>query len=156
MIPTHEAEAAVALAATLKFCLKEDLTDKRNTMKAMAYNVWRAFLVGSFALLLVTVNAAPMDPEDEQSENSLMTHPDSDGEAALPWDAINTAALRKFLLQLDAEDRLDRATRSWPQSEPRGWGVRNIDGRLVRPWRADKRQVRFRQCYFNPISCFRK
>nr|C0HKS0.1 RecName: Full=Allatostatin-C; Flags: Precursor [Agrotis ipsilon] len=32
-----------------------------------------------------------------------------------------------------------------------GPGSSSLDTR-----QADKRQVRFRQCYFNPISCFRK
>ncbi|XP_047991695.1 allatostatin [Leguminivora glycinivorella] len=117
--------------------------------------------VCSLALLLVSVNAAPMEPDEEQSENALVAHDSNDmdasGMSGAPWDAINSAALRKLLLQLDAEERLGmgRVGRSWPQAEPRGWS-RSLDGRLVRPWRADKRQVRFRQCYFNPISCFRK
>ncbi|XP_075977792.1 allatostatin C [Anticarsia gemmatalis] len=125
-------------------------------MKATSYNVCMAILVGAIALLFVTATAAPMEAEDEQSENTLVAHPD--GEMDLPgsWDAINTAALRKLLLQLDAEERMGRVSRSWPQAEPRGWGLRALDGRLARQWRADKRQVRFRQCYFNPISCFRK
>ncbi|KOB78759.1 Allatostatin neuropeptide, partial [Operophtera brumata] len=96
------------------------------------------------------------DPEDEQIENSLVAHPDAEGDMSEQWDPMNTAALRKLLLQLDSEDRMVRGTRSWPAAEPRGWGLRNIDNRLARQWRADKRQVRFRQCYFNPISCFRK
>ncbi|XP_063624816.1 allatostatin [Cydia splendana] len=115
-------------------------------------------LVSTLALLLVSANAAPMEPDDEQSENTLVAHDSNDMDmSGGPWDAINAAALRKLLLQLDAEERLGmgRVGRSWPQAEPRGWG-RTLDGRLVRPWRADKRQVRFRQCYFNPISCFRK
>ncbi|XP_063383492.1 allatostatin [Cydia fagiglandana] len=115
-------------------------------------------LVSTLALLLVSANAAPMEPDDEQSENTLVAHDSNDMDmSGGPWDAVNTAALRKLLLQLDAEERLGmgRVGRSWPQAEPRGWS-RTLDGRLVRPWRADKRQVRFRQCYFNPISCFRK
>ncbi|XP_063536419.1 allatostatin [Cydia strobilella] len=116
-------------------------------------------LVSTLALLLlVSANAAPMEPDDEQSENTLVAHDRNDMDmSGGPWDAVNAAALRKLLLQLDAEERLGmgRVGRSWPQAEPRGWS-RTLDGRLVRPWRADKRQVRFRQCYFNPISCFRK
>ncbi|XP_063364333.1 allatostatin [Cydia amplana] len=115
-------------------------------------------LVSTLALLLVSANAAPMEPDDEQSENTLVAHDSNDMDmSGGSWDAVNAAALRKLLLQLDAEERLGmgRVGRSWPQAEPRGWS-RALDGRLVRPWRADKRQVRFRQCYFNPISCFRK
>ncbi|CAB3221887.1 unnamed protein product [Arctia plantaginis] len=115
-----------------------------------------AILVGALAMLFVTVSTAPVEPDDEQSENTIMTHADRDMELPGSWDAINTAALRKLLLQLDAEDRMGRVSRSWPQPEPRGWALRAMDGRLARQWRADKRQVRFRQCYFNPISCFRK
>ncbi|XP_061716084.1 allatostatin [Cydia pomonella] len=115
-------------------------------------------LVSTLAFLLVSANAAPIEPDDEQSENTLVAHDSNDMDmSGVPWDAVNAAALRKLLLQLDAEERLGmgRVGRSWPQAEPRGWS-RTLDGRLVRPWRADKRQVRFRQCYFNPISCFRK
>ncbi|KAI8436759.1 hypothetical protein MSG28_010228 [Choristoneura fumiferana] len=65
-------------------------------------------------------------------------------------DSFVTVTLEELLLGLG------RVGRSWPQAEPRGWNFRALDGRLARPWRADKRQVRFRQCYFNPISCFRK
>lgn len=125
-------------------------------MKSTGYNVCMAILIGILALLCAMVTAAPMDVEDEQPDNTLVAHPDGDMETPGSWDAINTAALRKLLLQLDAEDRMGRVSRSWPQSEPRGWGLRAMDGRLARQWRADKRQVRFRQCYFNPISCFRK
>ncbi|KAG6443715.1 allatostatin [Manduca sexta] len=125
-------------------------------MKSSMYNLAAAILLAMFVFIFITVEGAPMEPDDEQSENVLMGHPDSDGDLSAPWDSINTAALRKLLLELDAEERLGRATRSWPQAEPRGWSLRNMEGRLARPWRADKRQVRFRQCYFNPISCFRK
>ncbi|XP_026734642.1 allatostatin-like isoform X1 [Trichoplusia ni] len=126
-------------------------------MKAGACNVYMAIVAASLALLFVSVSAAPMEAEDEQSDNSLAAHPDGEMEMSGPWDAINTAALRKLLLQLDAEEsRMGRVSRSWPQAEPRGWGLRALDGRLARQWRADKRQGRFRQCYFNPISCFRK
>lgn len=45
------------------------------------------------------------EAEDEQADNSLGAHPDADMELSGPWDAINTAALRKMLMQLDAEDR---------------------------------------------------
>ncbi|KAL4714005.1 hypothetical protein ACJJTC_005636 [Scirpophaga incertulas] len=113
-------------------------------------------VIATFFLLCAAVYAAPMqDSEEEQSGNTLMVRPDNEIGLAAPWDAIDAAALRKFLIQLDAEERLSRVSRSWP-SEGRGWGLRTMDGRLARPWRADKRQVRFRQCYFNPISCFRK
>lgn len=125
-------------------------------MKASAYNVYLAVVAATLALLFVTVHTAPMEAEDEQVENTLVAHADGDMEMSGPWDAINTAALRKLLLQLDTEERMGRVSRSWPQAEPRGWGLRALDGRLARQWRADKRQVRFRQCYFNPISCFRK
>lgn len=47
------------------------------------------------------------EPDEEQSENAILARPDNDGEITVPWDAINTAALRKFLLQLDAEDRFE-------------------------------------------------
>ncbi|CAH2048593.1 unnamed protein product, partial [Iphiclides podalirius] len=99
-----------------------------------------------------------MDSEDEPSENTLISRPEiPDGpDMASPWDPITAAALRKLIVQLDTDERLGRVVRSWPQTEPRGWGLRAMDGRLARQWRADKRQVRFRQCYFNPISCFRK
>ncbi|XP_073956138.1 allatostatin-like [Choristoneura fumiferana] len=116
-------------------------------------------VVCTLTLLIISAHAAPMEQDDEQSENSLVTHDGNEMDmSSTPWDAINTAALRKLLLQLDAEERLGlgRVGRSWPQAEPRGWNFRALDGRLARPWRADKRQVRFRQCYFNPISCFRK
>ncbi|XP_049873538.1 allatostatin [Pectinophora gossypiella] len=123
-------------------------------MKASAYNTTAIMLLlGSFAVLLLTASAAPVESDDEQSENTLVARPDEDYGT---WDPANTAALRKLLLQLDAEDRMSRVSRSWPAAEPRGWGLRALDARLARPWRADKRQVRFRQCYFNPISCFRK
>nr|QMS54680.1 allatostatin C [Grapholita molesta] len=128
-------------------------------MKCSSANSSMFVLVSTLALLLVSANAAPMEPDDEQSENSLVAHDSNDIDmSGAPWDAVNTAALRKLLLQLDAEERLGmgRVGRSWPQAEPRGWNLRALDGRLARPWRADKRQVRFRQCYFNPISCFRK
>ncbi|XP_072948818.1 allatostatin isoform X1 [Epargyreus clarus] len=127
-------------------------------MTATSYNNGILIAMGTFALLLMTVMAAPMQTEEEQSENGLVARPD-DGDLSVPWDSIDTATLRKLILQLDADDRLGmsgRVSRSWPQAEPRGWGLRTLDGRLARPWRADKRQVRFRQCYFNPISCFRK
>lgn len=45
------------------------------------------------------------EADDETAENTLVAHPDGDMELSGPWDAINTAALRKLLLQLDAEDR---------------------------------------------------
>ncbi|KAM3965145.1 allatostatin C [Aphomia sociella] len=121
-----------------------------------AYSSSMVIMMSTFALIFLTVFAAPVESDDEQSENTLVARPDNDMEFSGSWDSINTAALRKLLLQLDAEDRLGRVSRSWPQTEPRGWGLRTLDGRLARPWRADKRQVRFRQCYFNPISCFRK
>ncbi|XP_052753392.1 allatostatin [Galleria mellonella] len=113
-------------------------------------------LLSTFALMLVTIFAAPVESDDEQLENTLVARPDNGIDLSGPWDSIDTAALRKLLLQLDSEDRMGRVSRSWPQTEPRGWGLRTLDGRLARQWRADKRQVRFRQCYFNPISCFRK
>ncbi|KAJ8731390.1 hypothetical protein PYW07_004554 [Mythimna separata] len=125
-------------------------------MKTNVCNVYLAIVAATLAMLFVTIRAAPMEAEDEQADNTLVAHPDGDMEMAGPWDTINTAALRKLLLQLDAEERMGRVSRSWPQAEPRGWGLRALDGRLARQWRADKRQVRFRQCYFNPISCFRK
>ncbi|CAH0751411.1 unnamed protein product [Diatraea saccharalis] len=112
-------------------------------------------VMATLSLLFVAVLCAPMESEEEQSENSVVMRPESDFGIPSTWDAIDTAALRKLLLQLDAEERMNRVSRSWPQSEPR-WGLRSVEGRLARPWRADKRQVRFRQCYFNPISCFRK
>ncbi|KAL0838893.1 hypothetical protein ABMA28_016912 [Loxostege sticticalis] len=125
-------------------------------MKASgSYMTSAVVMMATLALLFVSVFAAPMESEDEQSENSLV-HAESDGGLSAPWDAIDAAALRKLLIQLDAEDRMGRVSRSWPPAEPRGWGLRTADGRLARQWRADKRQVRFRQCYFNPISCFRK
>ncbi|XP_028171302.1 allatostatin [Ostrinia nubilalis] len=125
-------------------------------MKVSApYTTSAVLMIATLALLFVSVFAAPMESEEEQSENSLV-RADNDGGLSAPWDAIDAAALRKLLMQLDAEDRMSRVSRSWPQAEPRGWGLRTLDGRLARPWRADKRQVRFRQCYFNPISCFRK
>nr|AAY68369.1 allatostatin [Samia ricini] len=124
-------------------------------MKATYCNVGMGVLMGIVVLLLVTVDAAPMELDDEQSENALV-RPDNDPDLSTQWETIDTAALRKLLKKLDDEDRMIRATRTWPQPEPRGWGVRDVEGRLARPWRTDKRQVRFRQCYFNPISCFRK
>ncbi|RVE48214.1 hypothetical protein evm_007168 [Chilo suppressalis] len=114
-----------------------------------------ALMAIGLSLLFVTVLSAPMESEEEQSENSIVVRPDNVVGLPTPWDAIDAAALRKLLIQLDAEERMNRVSRSWPQSEPR-WGLRSMEGRLARPWRADKRQVRFRQCYFNPISCFRK
>ncbi|XP_013186846.1 allatostatin [Amyelois transitella] len=122
---------------------------------ASIHNASAVIVVGTVALLFVTAFAAPVESDDEQSENALVARPD-ELDAQAPWDAVDTAALRKLLLQLDAENRMGRVSRSWPQAEPRGWGLRTLDGRLARQWRADKRQVRFRQCYFNPISCFRK
>nr|AEM44668.1 C type allatostatin [Clostera anastomosis]AEM44669.1 C type allatostatin [Clostera anastomosis] len=124
-------------------------------MKTAAYHVFMSSLVVGLAVLFVTIHAAPMEGDDEQAENTMIGRPDHDMEMPSGWDPINTAALRKFLMELDAEERMGRATRSWPQAEPRGW-ERSLDGRLARQWRTDKRQVRFRQCYFNPISCFRK
>ncbi|XP_013145138.1 PREDICTED: allatostatin isoform X2 [Papilio polytes] len=120
------------------------------------YNMF--FLIVSCALFFATASVVPLESEEEQSENALVSRPEAVDMAdmAAPWDPITAAALRKLLLQLDAEERLTRVGRSWPQNESRGWGVRAMDGRLARQWRADKRQVRFRQCYFNPISCFRK
>ncbi|XP_041979246.1 allatostatin [Aricia agestis] len=111
--------------------------------------------VGTIAFLLITIAAAPMEAEEEPtSDNELVLH-EGELDYGAPFDTLNSAALRKFLMQLDAEERLSpRVGRSWPP-EPRGW-LRRPDGRLARQWRADKRQVRFRQCYFNPISCFRK
>ncbi|CAK1580214.1 unnamed protein product [Parnassius mnemosyne] len=116
------------------------------------------FVLTIFAIFFTAVIAVPMESDDEQSENAIASRPESpDGsDMAAPWDPFNAAALRKLLVQLDAEERLGRVGRSWPQAEPRGWSLRALDGRLARQWRADKRQVRFRQCYFNPISCFRK
>ncbi|XP_050682187.1 allatostatin [Leptidea sinapis] len=117
----------------------------------------------SLAVAILTVCLAnsiaygvPLINEDEQAENTLLSRSEMAGDADLPWDAVNAAALRKMLIQLDAEDGMGRVGRSWPQAEARGWGLRSMDGRMNRPWRADKRQARFRQCYFNPISCFRK
>ncbi|XP_014367295.2 allatostatin [Papilio machaon] len=121
------------------------------------YNTLFILLV-SYAFFLATASAVPLESEDEQSENALVSRPEAVDVADMstPWDPITAAALRKLLMQLDAEERLARVGRSWPQNESRGWGLRAVDGRLARQWRADKRQVRFRQCYFNPISCFRK
>ncbi|NP_001124356.1 allatostatin C precursor [Bombyx mori] len=125
-------------------------------MKFIRNNLGLAVLFGVFALLVVT-NSAPMDPDEDQSESSVVGHTDNEVDLSGSWDAVDAAALRKLLTDLGVEDRMNRVARSWPQAtEPRGWAMRNVDGRLVRPWRADKRQVRFRQCYFNPISCFRK
>ncbi|CAK1556322.1 unnamed protein product [Leptosia nina] len=122
------------------------------------YNNSIVLLFGTMILFLMTSLAfsAPMESEDEQSENTLIGRAVL-GDGDLTWDAINTAALRKMIMQMDAEERLgmNRETRSWPR-QSRGWGARNLDGQMNRPWRADKRQARFRQCYFNPISCFRK
>ncbi|CAG4956069.1 unnamed protein product [Colias eurytheme] len=117
-----------------------------------------ALVMGSLTFFLMTslVFAAPMDTEDEQVENALLSRPDvMDND--ITWNALNSAALRKMLLQMDAEDRfgINRESRSWPK-QSRGWGARSLEGQIARPWRADKRQARFRQCYFNPISCFRK
>ncbi|CAH2109327.1 unnamed protein product [Euphydryas editha] len=116
-------------------------------------------IIGVMAMLLMTVYAAPMETEEEQSDNVLVARPEDVVDMSAQWDALNTAALRKLLMQLDGEERLGMATRvsrSWPQPQQRGWGLQAMDGRIARQWRADKRQVRFRQCYFNPISCFRK
>ncbi|XP_039753277.1 allatostatin [Pararge aegeria] len=116
-------------------------------------------IFGILAMLMMTATAAPVEQDDEQSENTLVGRPGEVADLSVPWEALNTAALRKLLLQLDSDDRFNmnpRVSRSWPQTEPRGWGLRTMDGRIARQWRADKRQVRFRQCYFNPISCFRK
>ncbi|CAH0715606.1 unnamed protein product, partial [Brenthis ino] len=126
------------------------------TMNSNTYNSSLMIVMGILAALLTTAVAAPMESEDEQVDNSMIARPEDLADISEPWDALNTAALRKLLLQLDADERLGRVGRSWPQAEPRGWGLRAMDGRLARQWRADKRQVRFRQCYFNPISCFRK
>ncbi|XP_034831767.1 allatostatin [Maniola hyperantus] len=127
-------------------------------MNSSTYNTSIVIFFGTLAMLMMTATAAPMEP-DEQSENTLVGRPEDAADLSAPWEALNTAALRKLLLQLDADDRFamaPRVGRSWPQTESRGWGLRAMDGRLARQWRADKRQVRFRQCYFNPISCFRK
>ncbi|CAG9561956.1 unnamed protein product [Danaus chrysippus] len=126
-------------------------------MNTTLHNNKLFIFVSAMALLFTIAASVPMQ-EEEQVENALVPRADDDSDMSVPWDALNTAALRKLLLQLDADDRLNmgRVGRSWPQAEPRGWGLRAIDGRLARQWRADKRQVRFRQCYFNPISCFRK
>ncbi|XP_045448018.1 allatostatin [Melitaea cinxia] len=127
-------------------------------MKSSTYSTLMIFL-GVLAISFMTVYAAPMETDEEQSDNVLVARPEDVADISAQWDALNTAALRKLLLQLDAEERLGMATRvsrSWPQPEQRGWGLRAMDGRIARQWRADKRQVRFRQCYFNPISCFRK
>ncbi|XP_059048519.1 allatostatin [Achroia grisella] len=120
------------------------------------YSSSMVIMLSTLALMFVTILAVPVESDDDQSENTLVGRPDNGIDLTGPWDSIDTTALRKLLLQLDAEDRMGRVSRSWPQTEPRGWGVRTLDGRLARQWRADKRQVRFRQCYFNPISCFRK
>lgn len=48
-------------------------------------------------LLLIKV------PEDEEIENGLVAHPDSVGDLAGQWDAVNTEGLRKLLMQLDEE-----------------------------------------------------
>ncbi|XP_053609525.1 allatostatin [Plodia interpunctella] len=122
---------------------------------ANVQNASTVVMMGTVALLFVTAFAAPVESDDEQSENAIVARPE-ELDLSGSWDAVDTAALRKLLLQLDAENRMGRVSRSWPQAEPRGWGLRPLDGRLARQWRADKRQVRFRQCYFNPISCFRK
>ncbi|XP_013164626.1 PREDICTED: allatostatin [Papilio xuthus] len=121
------------------------------------YNILFILLVSS-AFFFATTRAAPLESEEEQSENALVSRPEAVDmtDMSAPWDPITAAALRKLLVQLDAEERLTRVGRSWPQNESRGWGLRAMDGRLAKQWRADKRQVRFRQCYFNPISCFRK
>ncbi|CAF4917964.1 unnamed protein product [Pieris macdunnoughi] len=121
-----------------------------NNSIALLFAILTFFLMTSFVL------TAPLDSEDEPGENMLIGRPVM-GDADMTWDAINTAALRKMLLQMDAEERLglNRESRSWPR-QSRGWGARSLDGQINRPWRADKRQARFRQCYFNPISCFRK
>ncbi|KAH9644823.1 hypothetical protein HF086_007911 [Spodoptera exigua] len=74
-------------------------------MKASAYNVYLGVVAAMLALLFVTINAAPMEADEETAENTLVAHPDADMELSGPWDAINTAALRKLLLQLDAEER---------------------------------------------------
>ncbi|KAJ2949059.1 hypothetical protein O0L34_g5999 [Tuta absoluta] len=150
----YSVHSAKFTATILKVFLTHREDPKGTTMRPSAYSSG-ALVMGTVALLLLTASAAPVEPDEEQAENSLVARPDDAADFG-PWDSVSTAALRKLLLQLDAEDRLGRVSRSWPQAEPRGWGVRTLDGRLARPWRADKRQVRFRQCYFNPISCFRK
>ncbi|CAG4982928.1 unnamed protein product [Parnassius apollo] len=128
-----------------------------NMNTAASYNSL-AIVLTIFALFFTAGIAVPMESDDEQSENAIVSRAESPEGSDLTalWDPVTAAALRKFLVQLDAEERLGRVGRSWPQAEPRGWGLRTLDGRLAKQWRADKRQVRFRQCYFNPISCFRK
>ncbi|XP_068633595.1 allatostatin [Battus philenor] len=115
-------------------------------------------ILASLAFFFSSVTTLQLEQEGGPSENTLISRMESPDEPDMStaWDQITAAALRKLIAQLDTEDRLGRVGRSWPQSEPRGWGLRAIDGRLARQWRTDKRQVRFRQCYFNPISCFRK
>ncbi|XP_073948900.1 uncharacterized protein isoform X1 [Choristoneura fumiferana] len=64
-------------------------------------------VVCTLTLLIISAHAAPMEQDDEQSENSLVAHDGNEMDmSSTPWDAINTAALRKLLLQLDAEERL--------------------------------------------------
>lgn len=53
---------------------------------------------------ILKIYSREQESEDEQSENSLV-HAESDGGLSAPWDAIDAAALRKLLIQLDAEDR---------------------------------------------------
>ncbi|XP_023936107.1 allatostatin [Bicyclus anynana] len=128
-------------------------------MNSSTHSSSLVIFLGTLAMLMISASTAPMESDDEQQENTLVARPEDVGDLSVPWEALNTAALRKLLLQLDADDRFSmspRVGRSWPQGEPRGWGLRTMDGRIARQWRADKRQVRFRQCYFNPISCFRK
>ncbi|CAG9102208.1 unnamed protein product [Plutella xylostella] len=131
----------------------------------MRSSVSSAAMFAAVALaLLLSVTAIPMqESEDEQSENSLTSHGGGGAEADedLFWRSVDVAALRKLLLKLDGDERFNniggRVSRAWPQPEPRGYSGRGprAEGRVARSW-TDKRQVRFRQCYFNPISCFRK
>ncbi|KAG7308697.1 hypothetical protein JYU34_005920, partial [Plutella xylostella] len=134
----------------------------QSTVK-MRSSVSSAAMFAAVALaLLLSVTAIPMESEDEQSENSLAHGGGgADADEDLFWRSVDVAALRKLLLKLDGDERFNniggRVSRAWPQPEPRGYSGRGprAEGRVARSW-TDKRQVRFRQCYFNPISCFRK
>ncbi|GBP39310.1 Allatostatin [Eumeta japonica] len=99
------------------------------------------------ALLLAAVAAAaaaPVDIDDDLVENSLGGHRDVETEGAVSLDSVDVAALRKLLMQLEAEDRMggmSRVARSWGgAADTRGWGPRGVDPRIAPQWRTDKRQ----------------
>lgn len=53
------------------------------------------------------LNKLEQDPDEDQSESSVVGHSDNEVDLSGSWDAVDAAALRKLLTDLGVEDRWD-------------------------------------------------